>query len=259
MELEIVDLHASVEGKQILKGVNLKVREGEIHSLMGPNGSGKSTLAAVIMGHPKYTVDSGDILLDGESIVDMSPDERARRGLFLAFQYPVEISGVTLANFLRRAYINLKYGGDGEKAKDKVSVAEFQKLLREKIEMLKLDPSIGRRYLNEGFSGGEKKRCEVLQMAILSPRIAVLDETDSGLDIDGVKIVAEGVRTISRQSGMGALVITHYLRILNYLKPDVVHIMYGGRVVETGGYELAQLLEEKGYSVIEQKYGASTG
>lgn len=259
MELEIRELYASVEGKQILRGVNLKVREGEIHSLMGPNGSGKSTLAAVIMGHPKYTVDSGDILVDGESIVNLSPDERARKGLFLAFQYPVEISGVTLANFLRRAYINLKYGGDGEKAKDKVSVAEFQKTLKEKIEMLKLDPSIGRRYLNEGFSGGEKKRCEVLQMAILQPRIAVLDETDSGLDIDGVKIVAEGVRTISKQTGMGALVITHYLRILNYLKPDVVHIMYGGRVVETGGYELAQLLEEKGYSVIEQKYGAFTG
>ncbi|MCS6785282.1 MAG: Fe-S cluster assembly ATPase SufC, partial [Candidatus Caldarchaeum sp.] len=237
MELKIVNLHASIEGKQILRGVNLTVREGEIHSLMGPNGSGKSTLASVIMGHPKYTVDSGDILLDGESIVELSPDERARKGLFLAFQYPVEISGVTLANFLRRAYINMKYGGDGDKAK--ISVPEFQKLLKEKIEMLKLDPSIARRYLNEGFSGGEKKRCEILQMAILSPRIAVLDETDSGLDIDGVKIVAEGVRTISKQTGMGALVITHYQRILNYLKPDVVHVMYGGRIVETGGEELA--------------------
>ncbi|MEM2651596.1 MAG: Fe-S cluster assembly ATPase SufC, partial [Candidatus Caldarchaeum sp.] len=237
MQLKIVDLYASVEGKQILKGVNLTVREGEIHSLMGPNGSGKSTLAYVIMGHPKYTVDSGDIQLDGESIVNLSPDQRARRGLFLAFQYPVEISGVTLANFLRRAYINLKYGGDGDKSKEKIGVAEFQKLLREKIELLKLDPSIARRYLNEGFSGGEKKRCEILQMAILSPRIAVLDETDSGLDIDGVKIVAEGVRKISQQTGMGALVITHYLRILNYLKPDVVHVMYGGRVVESGGYE----------------------
>lgn len=257
MELKIVNLHASIEGKQILRGVNLTVREGEIHSLMGPNGSGKSTLASVIMGHPKYTVDSGDILLDGESIVELSPDERARRGLFLAFQYPVEISGVTLANFLRRAYINMKYGGDTDKSK--ISVPEFQKLLKEKIEMLKLDPGIARRYLNEGFSGGEKKRCEILQMAILSPRIAVLDETDSGLDIDGVKIVAEGVRTISRQTGMGALVITHYQRILNYLKPDVVHVMYGGRIVETGGEELAHLLEEKGYSVIEQKYGPVNG
>ncbi|BAJ51143.1 Fe-S cluster assembly ATP-binding protein SufC [Candidatus Caldarchaeum subterraneum] len=257
MELKIVNLHASVEGKQILKGVNLTVREGEIHTLMGPNGSGKSTLAAVIMGHPKYTVDEGDILLDGESIVDLSPDQRARKGLFLAFQYPVEISGVTLANFLRRAYINMKYGGDADKSK--ISVPEFQKLLKEKIEMLKLDPSIARRYLNEGFSGGEKKRCEVLQMAILSPRIAILDETDSGLDIDGVKIVADGVKTISAATGMGALVITHYQRILNYLKPDVVHVMYGGKVVETGGYELAQLLEEKGYSIIEQKYGPVSG
>ncbi|MEM0348793.1 MAG: Fe-S cluster assembly ATPase SufC [Candidatus Caldarchaeum sp.] len=257
MELKIVNLHASVEGKQILKGVNLTVREGEIHSLMGPNGSGKSTLAAVIMGHPKYTVDEGDILLNGESIIDLSPDQRARKGLFLAFQYPVEISGVTLANFLRRAYINMKYGGDADKTK--ISVPEFQKLLKEKIEMLKLDPNIARRYLNEGFSGGEKKRCEILQMAILSPRIAVLDETDSGLDIDGVKIVAEGVRTISAETGMGALVITHYQRILNYLKPDVVHVMYGGRIVETGGYELAQLLEEKGYSIIEEKYGPVSG
>ncbi|MEM0440513.1 MAG: Fe-S cluster assembly ATPase SufC [Candidatus Caldarchaeum sp.] len=257
MELKIVDLYASVEGRQILKGVNLTVREGEIHSLMGPNGSGKSTLASIIMGHPKYTVDSGDILLDGESIVDLSPDERARRGLFLAFQYPVEISGVTLANFLRRAYINMKYSREADKSK--ISVPEFQKLLREKIEMLKLDPSIARRYLNEGFSGGEKKRCEILQMAILSPRIAILDETDSGLDIDGVKIVAEGVRTISQKTGMGALVITHYQRILNYLKPDIVHVMYGGRIVETGAQELAHLLEEKGYSVIEQKYGPPNG
>ncbi|MDJ0271700.1 MAG: Fe-S cluster assembly ATPase SufC [Candidatus Caldarchaeum sp.] len=257
MELKIVNLHASVEGRQILRGVNLTVREGEIHTLMGPNGSGKSTLAAVIMGHPKYTVDEGDILLDGESIVDLSPDQRARKGLFLAFQYPVEISGVTLANFLRRAYINMKYGGDADKSK--ISVPEFQKLLKEKIEMLKLDPSIARRYLNEGFSGGEKKRCEVLQMAILSPRIAVLDETDSGLDIDGVKIVAEGVKTIAASTGMGALVITHYQRILNYLKPDVVHVMYGGKIVETGGYELAQLLEEKGYSIIEQRYGPVSG
>jgi Fe-S cluster assembly ATP-binding protein len=259
MELKIVDLYASVEGRQILRGVNLTVREGEIHSLMGPNGSGKSTLASVIMGHPKYTVDSGDILLDGESIVNLSPDERARRGLFLAFQYPVEISGVTLANFLRRAYINLKYGKDAGKEKERLGVLEFQKILKEKIEMLKLDPSIAKRYLNEGFSGGEKKRCEILQMAILQPRIAVLDETDSGLDIDGVKIVAEGVRAVSSQTGMGALVITHYQRILNYLKPDVVHVMYGGRIVETGGYELAQLLEEKGYSVIEQKYGGVSG
>jgi Fe-S cluster assembly ATP-binding protein len=259
MYLETKDLHASIEGKPILKGVNLRVDEGKIYTIMGPNGSGKSTLAYVLMGHPRYTVDAGDIILDGESIVQLSPDERARRGLFLAFQYPVEISGVTVANFLRRAYINLKYGPDsGDKTKTKIGYAEFQKLLKEKLEMLRLDPSLARRYLNEGFSGGEKKRCEILQLAVLSPRIAILDETDSGLDIDGVRIVAEGVKKLVEQTGMGVLIITHYQRILNYIQPDVVHVMYDGRIVETGGYELAMELEQKGYQIIEQKYKSAS-
>ncbi|GBC70093.1 Vegetative protein 296 [archaeon HR01] len=258
MYLETRDLHASVEGKTILKGVNLRVDEGQIYTIMGPNGSGKSTLAYVLMGHPRYTVDSGDILLDGESIVNLSPDQRARRGLFLAFQYPVEISGVTVANFLRRAYINLKYGPEtDDKSKTKIGYAEFQKLLKEKLEMLKLDPELARRYLNEGFSGGEKKRCEILQLAVLGPRIAILDETDSGLDIDGVRIVAEGVKKLVEQTGMGVLIITHYQRLLNYIKPDIVHVMYDGRIVESGGYELAVELEQKGYQIIEQRYKPS--
>ncbi len=258
MELEIRDLHASVEGKQILRGVNLKVREGEIHTVMGPNGSGKSTLAYVIMGHPRYVVDSGDILLDGESILELTPDQRAKKGLFLAFQYPVEVSGLTVANFLRRAYLNLKYGGgEVDKQKERISVIEFQKLLNEKLQMLSLDPSLARRYLNEGFSGGEKKRAEILQLAVLQPRIAILDETDSGLDIDGVRIVAEGVRKLVEQTGMGVLLITHYQRILKYVTPHYVHVMYNGRIVESGGPELAELLEEKGYKLIEQKYSSA--
>ncbi|MEM4297112.1 MAG: Fe-S cluster assembly ATPase SufC [Nitrososphaerota archaeon] len=259
MYLETRDLYASVEGKQILKGVNLRVEEGGTYTIMGPNGSGKSTLAYVLMGHPRYTVDSGEIILDGENIVGLSPDQRARKGLFLAFQYPVEISGVTVSNFLRRAYINLKYGPEaGDKSKTKIGFAEFQKLLNEKLDMLKLDSGLARRYLNEGFSGGEKKRCEILQLAVLGPRIAILDETDSGLDIDGVRIVAEGVNKLVEETGMGALIITHYQRLLNYIKPDVVHVMYDGRIVETGGYELAVELEQKGYQIIEQKYKAYT-
>ncbi len=259
MFLETIDLYASVEGKPILKGVNLRVEEGRIYTIMGPNGSGKSTLSYVLMGHPRYTVDSGDIILDGESIVNLSPDQRARKGLFLAFQYPVEISGVTVANFLRRAYINLKYGLDSsDKTKTKIGYAEFQKLLNEKLEMLKLDPGLARRYLNEGFSGGEKKRCEILQLAVLNPRIAILDETDSGLDIDGVRIVADGVKKLVEQTGMGVIIITHYQRILNYIQPDVVHVMYDGRIVETGGQELAVELEQKGYQIIEQKYRSAS-
>jgi len=256
LELEIRDLWVSVEGHEILRGVNLRVREGEIHAIMGPNGSGKSTLAMVIMGHPRYEVIKGDILLDGESILELTPDQRAKKGLFLAFQYPVEISGVTVANFLRRAYLSLKYGDrELDKQRERIGVIEFQKLLNEKIQLLKLDPSLARRYLNEGFSGGEKKRAEILQLAVLQPRIAILDETDSGLDIDGVRIVAEGVNTLVNQTGMGVLLITHYQRILRYIKPQYVHVMYGGRIVESGGYELAELLEEKGYGLIEEKYG----
>lgn len=256
MELEIRDLWVKVEGKEILRGVNLTVKKGEIHAIMGPNGSGKSTLALVIMGHPRYEVVKGDMLLNGESILELSPDERAKRGLFLAFQYPVEISGVTVANFLRRAYLNLKYGdGELDKQKEKIGVIEFQKLLNEKVQMLRLDPSLSRRYLNEGFSGGEKKRAEILQLAVLQPRIAILDETDSGLDIDGVRIVAESINRIVQETEMGALLITHYQRILKYITPQFVHVMYNGRIVESGDYKLAELLEERGYGIIEEKYG----
>jgi len=257
LELEVRGLWASVENKQILKGVDLRVREGDIHTVMGPNGSGKSTLAYVIMGHPRYVVDRGDILLDGDSILKDTPDQRARKGLFLAFQYPVEISGVTVANFLRRAYLNLKYGDQElDKTKEKIGVLEFQKLLTQKLEMLKLDTGLARRYLNEGFSGGEKKRMEILQLAMLQPRVAILDETDSGLDIDGVRIVAEGVKKLREETGMGVLIVTHYQRILRYIEPDFVHVMFDGRIVESGGYQLAVELEEKGYQLIEEKYKA---
>jgi len=219
---------------------------------MGPNGSGKSTLAYVVMGHPKYTVDRGDILLDGESIVGLSPDERARRGLFLAFQYPIEIPGITMANFLRRAYLSVKMQGEDPK---KLSVAEFQKILNSNFQLLQMDPSFSRRYLNEGFSGGEKKRGEIVQLAMLKPRVALLDETDSGLDIDSVRIVAEAVGRIASEE-MSILMITHYARILNYLRPHFVHVMHEGRVIVSGGYEIAQELEEHGYRAIAERYAS---
>lgn len=253
--LEIKDLHVSIEGKQILKGVNLKVSQGEIHAIMGPNGSGKSTLANTLMGHPKYKVDSGDILIDGESIVGATPDVRAKKGLFLAFQYPLEISGVPLAQFLRSAYRSVK----GETKSDTkgvggemITALAFKKKLEEKLKEVDMDPAFAKRYLNEGFSGGEKKRAEILQMAILQPKIAVMDETDSGLDIDAVRKVAE---VLSQMAGpeMGVLLITHYQRILEYIKPQFVHVMVSGRIFRSGGPELAKLLEEKGYSWIEQE------
>lgn len=246
-ELRIVDLHVSVDQKPIVKGLSLTVRSGEIHGLMGPNGSGKTTLAFALMGHPRYTVDSGQVLLDGEDVLAMSPDERARKGLFLAFQYPAEVQGVTLANFLRTA-VNAVRGVNGKE----LSIAEFQKLLREKMELLEMDRSFAGRYLNEGFSGGEKKRNEMLQMAVLQPRIAVLDETDSGLDIDAIKIVARAVNSL-RGPGFGALIITHYQRILRYIEPDFVHVMMDGRIVRSGGKELAEELEEKGYEWLRQQ------
>lgn len=249
MRLEIVDLYAGVEGKQIIKGLNLTVSQGEIHALMGPNGSGKSTTAYVIMGHPKYTVEGGDIRLDGESILDLTPDQRAKRGLFLAFQYPQEITGLTTANFLRKAYLSI-YGEEGKK----VSPSQFHKTLVENFRALQFDESFTRRYLNEGFSGGEKKRSEIVQMLTLKPKIAVLDETDSGLDIDGVKVVAAAVKGMVERENVGVLVITHYARILNYLRPDYVHIMYDGRIIVSGGYELAEELERVGYKGIEEKY-----
>jgi Fe-S cluster assembly ATP-binding protein len=253
--LEIKDLHASIEGKQILKGVNLKVVQGEIHAIMGPNGSGKSTLANTLMGHPKYRVDSGDILVNGESIVGMPADLRAKRGLFLAFQYPLEISGVPLAQFLRSAYRSVR-GETKSDAKgvggEMISALAFKKKLEEKLKEVDMDPAFSKRYLNEGFSGGEKKRAEVLQMAILQPAIAIMDETDSGLDIDAVRKVAE---VVARMAGpeMGVLLITHYQRILEYIKPQFVHVMANGRIFRSGGPELAKLLEEKGYSWIEQE------
>jgi len=256
--LEIKDLHVSIEGKQILKGVNLKVSQGEIHAIMGPNGSGKSTLANTLMGHPKYKVDSGDILIDGESIVGATPDVRAKKGLFLAFQYPLEIPGVPLAQFLRSAYRPIR----GEVKSDTkgvggemISALAFKKKLEDKLKEVDMDPAFAKRYLNEGFSGGEKKRAEILQMAILQPKISIMDETDSGLDIDAVRKVAE---VLSKMAGpdMGVLLITHYQRILEYIKPQFVHVMVNGRIFRSGGPELAKLLEERGYSWIEQEAAA---
>ncbi len=259
--LEIKDLHVSIAGKQILKGVNLKVTQGEVHAVMGPNGSGKSTLANTLMGHPKYKVDSGDILVNGESIVSLTPDARAKKGLFLAFQYPLEISGVPLAQFLRSAYRAMK--GDAQKTPDAkgvggemISALAFKKKLEEKLKEVDMDPSFAKRYLNEGFSGGEKKRAEVLQMAILQPAIAIMDETDSGLDIDAVRKVAEVVAHMAGPE-MGVLLITHYQRILDYIKPQFVHVMVNGRIFRSGGPELAKMLEERGYSWVEQEAAAT--
>ena len=253
--LEIRNLHASVEGDPslILRGVDLTVKQGEIHALMGPNGSGKSTLANVLMGNPAYEVHEGAVLLDGDDLLDMEPDERSRAGLFLAFQYPVAIPGVTVANFLRHA-INARMKADDPDTKG-IPIPRFARMMRQKMTQLHIDHAFAGRYLNEGFSGGEKKRAEVLQMAVLEPRIAVLDETDSGLDIDALRIVADGVNSLTGPN-MGALVITHYQRMLNYIKPDYVHVMYDGRLVESGGPELAHELEDKGYEWIRDKHSA---
>ncbi len=240
-ELIVKDLHVSVEGQRILNGVNLVVRKGEVCALMGPNGSGKSTLAYTLMGHPKYTVDKGEAWYKGQNILELKPDERAKLGLFLSFQYPQEIPGVSVSNFLRTAYNAVK--------PQQIAVPDFVKLLKEKMKLLKIDDSFSRRYLNEGFSGGEKKRAEILQLAVLQPDMAVLDETDSGLDIDSLKVVAEGVNTLIGPN-TGILIITHYQRILNYITPDRVHIMVKGRIVKSGGKELAHELEAKGYDEI---------
>jgi len=242
--LEIKDLHVQVEEVEILHGINLIVPAGEVHAIMGPNGTGKSTLAYTLMGHPKYHVLSGDILLNGESILGLSPEKRSQAGLFLAFQYPVAIPGVTVANFLRTA-INAHRKAVNPNDHG-LPIPEFRTLMLEKMKLLDMDPKMGGRYLNDGFSGGEKKRVEILQMAMLEPKIAVLDETDSGLDIDALRIVSEGINTI-RNEQMGILVITHYQRMLNYLKPDIVHVMVDGKIVESGGPELALRLEEEGY------------
>ncbi len=249
--LEIRNLHVTVEDKPILRGVNLTVKQGEVHALMGPNGSGKSTLANVLLGNPAYEVTAGQIIFDGQDLLEMEADERSRAGLFLAFQYPVSIPGVTLANFLRLA-INARMKAENPDSKG-ISVSDFRKLMRAKMDSLHMDHSFAGRYLNEGFSGGEKKRAEILQMAVLNPKITILDETDSGLDIDALRVVSEGVASL-RGPDLGVLVITHYQRILNYIKPDYVHIMYQGRIVENGGPDLALRLEETGYDWVREKY-----
>ncbi len=252
--LEIKDLHVSVkdeeskEEKEILKGVNLKMKTGEIHAIMGPNGTGKSTLSQTIMGHPNYHVTQGDILLDGESIVDMPVDERARKGLFLAMQYPAEIQGVTNAEFLRAA-INARRPED-----DQISVMDFIKKLDKNLELLDMSQSMTERYLNEGFSGGEKKRNEILQLLMIEPSFAILDEIDSGLDIDALKVVSKGVNSM-RGDNFGSLIITHYQRLLNYIVPDTVHVMMGGRIVKTGGPDLAKKLEDEGYAGLRDELG----
>lgn len=249
--LEIRNLHVSVEDKPILKGVDLLVKQGEVHALMGPNGTGKSTLAYTLMGHPGYTVTAGQIIFKGVDLLEMEPDERSRLGLFLAFQYPVAIPGVSVANFLRTA-INARRRA--ARADDKgISIPEFRKLLKAKMDLLQMQHDFAGRYLNDGFSGGEKKRAEILQMATLEPEIAVMDETDSGLDIDALRIVSNGVNALSGPN-LGVLVITHYQRILNYIKPQYVHVMLNGRIVESGGADMALHLEEHGYDWVREKY-----
>jgi Fe-S cluster assembly ATP-binding protein len=249
-KLEIRDLHATVEGMEILKGVDLTINQGEIHALMGPNGSGKSTLANTLLGHPKYKVTKGDILVDGQSVIDLSPDKRAKRGLFLAFQYPVAVPGVTMFSFLRAAY-NAVHTDEKNQAP---TIFDFKDTLAERMKLLEMDESFMNRYLNEGFSGGEKKRAEILQLAMLKPKFAVLDETDSGLDIDALRVVAEGVTKIANKD-LGILVITHYQRILKYIMPTFVHVMYEGRITASGGQELSLKLEEKGYGWLKEQAG----
>ncbi|RME73253.1 MAG: Fe-S cluster assembly ATPase SufC [Planctomycetota bacterium] len=246
--LEIRDLRVNVDGKPILKGIDLVVRPGERHAVMGPNGSGKTTLAFALAGHPRYEIVGGEVLLDGENLLELEPDERARRGIFLAFQYPAEVPGVSNINFLRHA-VNAVRG-------EPISVFELQKEVKAAMEVLEMDPSFATRNLNEGFSGGEKKRNEILQLALLKPRYAILDETDSGLDIDAVRIVAKGVRTLGRPD-MGTIIITHYSRILEYLEPHFVHVMADGRIVRSGGPELAQELERSGYESYTQQAAAA--
>jgi len=246
--LEIRDLHVAVEGKPILKGLSLAVNKGEVHALMGPNGSGKSTLANALMGNPKYEITSGSVALNGEDVLELSADERGRKGLFLAFQYPTAIPGVSVANFLRMALTARRKEMGLEKP---LPPKEFRALVKEKMALLKMDDSFAARYINDGFSGGEKKRAEILQMAVLQPEIAILDETDSGLDIDALRIVSEGVNALSGPN-LGVLLITHYQRILNYIKPQFVHVLVDGRIVKSGGPELAHELEAQGYDWVRE-------
>ena len=246
---EIKDLHVSVEGREILRGVDLSIRPGEVHALMGRNGSGKSTLANALMGHPKYAITRGTVRLDGEDILGLRPDDRAKRGLFLAFQNPIAIPGVGTGNFLRAA-VRATRGGEA------INALEFRKELTERMQALQMDSAFATRALNEGFSGGEKKRAEMLQLAMLKPRMAILDEPDSGLDIDAVRIVSEGINAVHQQQpDTGVLLITHYQRILNYVRPDIVHVMVKGRIVESGGEELVQELESAGYAPVLRRLG----
>ncbi|EJE24488.1 FeS assembly ATPase SufC [Staphylococcus epidermidis NIHLM001] len=248
--LEIKDLHVSIEDKEILKGVNLTINTGEIHAIMGPNGTGKSTLSSTIMGHPSYEVTQGEVLLDGVNILELDVDERAKAGLFLAMQYPSEITGVTNADFMRSA-INAKREEGQE-----INLMQFIKKLDKQMDFLDIDKDMAQRYLNEGFSGGEKKRNEILQLMMLEPKFAILDEIDSGLDIDALKVVSKGINQM-RGEEFGALMITHYQRLLNYITPDKVHVMYGGKVVKSGGPELAKRLEEEGYEWVKEEFGAA--
>ncbi|MEB7459368.1 Fe-S cluster assembly ATPase SufC [Staphylococcus borealis] len=247
--LEIKDLHVSIEDKEILKGVNLTINTGEIHAIMGQNGTGKSTLSSAIMGHPSYEVTQGEVLLDGVNILELEVDERAKAGLFLAMQYPSEITGVTNADFMRSA-INAKREEGQE-----INLMQFIKKLDKEMDFLDIDKDMAQRYLNEGFSGGEKKRNEILQLMMLEPKFAILDEIDSGLDIDALKVVSKGINEM-RGEEFGALMITHYQRLLNYITPDKVHVMYGGKVVKSGGPELAKRLEEEGYEWVKEEFGA---
>ena len=246
MLLEIKDLHAAIDGKDILKGLNLQIKSGEVHAIMGPNGSGKSTLAKVLAGHPSYEVTKGEVLYEGKNLLELEPDERAREGVFLAFQYPVEVPGVSNSQFLRLAY-NQKMKHLGLEELDPL---EFNDYLTEKAKVVEMDKSFFKRSVNEGFSGGEKKRNEILQMAVLEPKLAVLDETDSGLDIDALRIVAEGVNKL-RSEDNAIILVTHYQRLLNYIEPDFVHVLAGGKIVKEGGKELALELEEKGYDWVK--------
>jgi Fe-S cluster assembly ATP-binding protein len=245
--LKIEDLQVEIDGQEIVKGLDLEVDKGEIHAIMGPNGSGKSTLANVLMGHPRYEVTGGSITFQGEDVFELEPDERAKLGMFLAFQYPSEVPGVSVANFLRTAVNSVR--------EEELSPMEMYRLIQEKMGIMQMDPKFAERYLNEGFSGGEKKRNEILQMLMLDPKLAIMDETDSGLDIDALQVVAKGVNEL-RGPEFSAVIITHYQRILRYIEPDRVHVMLDGRLVTSGGKELADELEEKGYDWVRQEFGA---
>ncbi|HLR54297.1 MAG TPA: Fe-S cluster assembly ATPase SufC [Pseudogracilibacillus sp.] len=247
--LEIEDLHVSIEGNEILKGVTLTIKSGEFHAVMGPNGTGKSTLASAVMGHPKFEITQGSITLNGEDVLEMEVDERARAGLFLAMQYPSEITGVTTSDFLRSSINARREEGD------EISLMKFIKEMDGSLAELNIDENMAQRYLNEGFSGGEKKRNEILQLLMLKPGISILDEIDSGLDIDALKVVAKGVNKVREETGLGCLIITHYQRLLNYVEPDYVHVMMQGRIVKSGGKELAERLEDEGYEWIKEELG----